>query len=450
MANPQPPGVSGGSVRGAVESTAGAGRFGEWYAVCLLSIATFLSYLDRGAIAVLVTGIKQEMGLTDVQIGLLQGISFSAFFALAGVPLGLMADRLNRRNLIAAGISLWSAATFLCGYAETFLQLLLARMAVGVGEAALIPAAGSLIASLFQPEKRGKPMSAIVAAQSFGAAGASLLGGMLLLLLSGRGPIDLPFFPDAAHWRVVLVLFGIPGPLVAMLMLMMREPPRPPVSARECGILEFVSRRPLLFVGLYLSFAMNFIIAYSQALWSPTVLSRSYGFSPGNAGVVFGSVMIFASVSGSTLGGILGDALAKRNVAMARHGISLATTPLAMVGGVLMICATNATMYLSGFACGAFAAGVLIGASYPILYEIVPPSLRGRAAAIYMIVGNVIGLGGGPLAVGLLMNSVYQDTGHAGTAVGAVVLSAALTGCALLVATRNAYRRAIDAVAPAV
>lgn len=412
----------------------------RWYIVTILALATFLSYLDRGVIAVVVPSLKADLNLSDLQISLLQGISFSLFFALAGIPMGTLADRVSRRNLIVVGLGLWSLMTMLCGFAGNFTMLFIARMGVGVGEAALIPAAASMIADLFAPSQRGRPMSAIVAAQSLGAAGASLLGGMLLVYLASTSPITLPFVGEAADWRTTFIAFGLPGPIVALLLASIKEPQRTKVEGKSEGnFLRFLGAHRLLFFFVYLSFAANFVIAYSTALWSPTVLSRVYGLTPGHAGIAFGLTMIIANITGSTLAGIIGDRLASRGAPAARFYVSITAAPLAAVGGVIMLLAPTATYYLAGFACAGFAAGVLIGNSYPLLYDVVPGTMRGQAAAVYMIVGNIIGLGGGPLAVAVLTQFIFKDQAAAGMSVGLVVLASGFICLTFMLLASRAY-----------
>ena len=421
---------------------------GRWYIVTILALATLLSYLDRGVIAVVVPSLKADLNLSDLQISLLQGISFSLFFALAGIPMGTLADRVNRRNLIVVGLVLWSLMTILCGFASNFTMLFITRMGVGIGEAALIPAAASMIADLFAPSQRGRPMSAIVAAQSLGGAGASVLGGMLLVYLASTSPISLPFIGEAADWRTTFIAFGLPGPIVALLLASIKEPERTQIRGRREGnFLRFLGSHRFLFFCVYLSFAANFVIAYATALWSPTVLSRVYGLTPGQAGIAFGLTMIIANITGSTLGGVIGDRLASRTIPAARFRLSIAAAPLAMIGGLIMVLAPSAAFFLGGFAFAGFAAGVLIGSSYPLLYDVVPGTMRGQAAAVYMIVGNIIGLGGGPLAVALLTQLIFKDQMAAGMSVGLVVLASGATSLMLLLLAGRAYANLSGATA---
>ena len=413
----------------------------RWYVVIVLALATLMSYLDRGVIAVVVPSLQADLGLSDVQIGLLQGVSFSFFFALAGIPMGRLADRVNRRNLIIVGVLLWSLMTMLCGVAGSFATLFIARMGVGIGEAVLIPAAASMIADMFAPAQRGMPMSVIVAAQSLGAAGASLLGGMLLVYFAGKSLFILPFVGKASEWRTIFIVFGMGGPLVALLLASIKEPARTGIDeANNDRFFGFLTSHSHLFVLVYLSFAANFVIAYSTALWSPTVLSRVFGMTTAQAGITFGLTMIIANISGSTLGGVIGDRLASRAKGAARLGLSITAAPFAAFGGCVMLVAPTATLYLVGFAIAGFAVGVLIVNSYPLLYDVVPGSMRGQAAAIYMIVGNIIGLGGGPLLVALLTQHLFKNPMAAGTSVGLVVSVAGASCLACLVLVAGAYR----------
>ena len=247
--------------------TVSAGTWRAWYTVFVLALATFLSYVDRGVIAVVVSSLKADLHLTDLEISLLQGLSFSVFFALAGLPMGRLADRWHRRNLIVIGIFLWSVMMIFCGYAQSFGQLLIARTGVGVGEAALIPAAASIIADLFPPFSRGRPMSVIVAASSIGAAGASLLGGGLLIYLAHNPMILLPFITQTADWRATFVLFGLPGPIVALLLLTTSEPPRVDAPMEVApSFFKFLRANRFTLTCAYASFALNFMVGYATTL----------------------------------------------------------------------------------------------------------------------------------------------------------------------------------------
>jgi MFS family permease len=411
-----------------------------WYTVFILALATFLSYVDRGVIAVVVPSLKADLHLTDLEISLLQGLSFSIFFAVAGLPMGRLADRWHRRNLIIIGIILWSGMMIFSGYAQSFGQLLVARMGVGVGEAALIPAAASIIADLFAPTSRGRPMSVIVAASSFGAAGASLLGGALLIYLAHHPTNFLPFLTQTADWRTAFVLFGLPGPVVALLLLTTSEPARVNAPTETApSFFKFLRENRFALACAYASFALNFMVGYATALWSPTVLARVYGVSAGHAGIQFGSTLLLTNVGGGLISGFIGDSLSRRGVPGARIWMPLAAAPLVAVGGIMMLAASSATAYLVGYSIAGFGIGVLIASSYPLLFEMVPSAMRGQGTAIYMIVGNIIGMGAGPLCVAVLTQLVFRDDKMIYASVGTLTLACSILSFMLMLLLRPRY-----------
>jgi len=405
-----------------------------WYTVFVLAAATVLSYLDRGIIAVIVPSLKADLYLTDLEISLLQGLSFSFFFALAGLPIGRLADRWHRRNLIVLGVMMWSVTTILCGYAQNFGQLLIARMAVGIGEAALIPAAASIIADLFPAPSRGRPMSIIVAASSLGAAGASLLGGALLIYLTHNPEISPPFITHAAHWRATFVVFGLPGVAVSLLLMTISEPRRTQAAkAIAPSFFKFVKANGFALTCVYSSFALNFMVGYATALWSPTVLSRAYGVSPGQAGVRFGLILMVTNIAGGLLSGFIGDRLALRGVQGERLWLPLLAAPMMALGGLIMLRAQSATAYLTGYGIAGFSVGILISASYPLLFEMVPNTMRGQATAVYLIVGNIIGMGLGPLIVAILTQFVFRKEMMVYASVGVTTFVGAVASFLLIV-----------------
>src|SRR5690606_31508962 len=197
-----------------------------WYAVVILVIAFVFSFIDRIIIAMLVDPLKQDLGLSDTQLGILQGLAFAVFYAVVGLPIGRWADRYSRRMIIASGIFLWSIMTAVCGLARNFWELFLARVGVGVGEAALSPAAYSMIADYFPKEKLGRAVGVYQAGAFFGAGLSFLVGGLIIQAVAKAGDISLPLVGAVRPWQVVFFVVGLPGVLVALLMFTVREPAR--------------------------------------------------------------------------------------------------------------------------------------------------------------------------------------------------------------------------------
>ncbi len=172
-----------------------------WWLITLLFLAGIVSIIDRSVLNIVVDPVRHDLGIGDEQIGLLQGLAFGLFYAFMGIPMGLLADRISRRNLIAGGIALWSCATMVSGLAQSFGQLFAARLLVGLGEAALAPAAISLIADLFAPEKRGRPLSVYMMGQGLANGIAITLTALILASAAGGALGALPALDGLAPWR---------------------------------------------------------------------------------------------------------------------------------------------------------------------------------------------------------------------------------------------------------
>ena len=195
-----------------------------WYVVCILTIAYMFSFLDRQILALLVEPIRADLNISDTQMSLLQGLAFGIFYTLLGIPIGRLADRRSRRSIIAIGISIWCVMTAACGLAKNFGQLFLARVGIGIGEATLNPSAYSLISDYFPREKRARPMSFYNMGVSLGAGTAMVLGGQIISWVFSQPQPVLPLVGTLFHWQVVFIMVGLPGLLIAFLMVTVREP----------------------------------------------------------------------------------------------------------------------------------------------------------------------------------------------------------------------------------
>ena len=198
----------------------------SWYIVGVLTVAYTCSFIDRSVLGLMVGPIRDELGITDTQFSLLQGLAFAIFYTLLGIPIARLADRTNRRNIVAAGIALWSLMTALCGLARSFGSLFMARVGVGVGEAALAPAAFSLITDLFPRKKVGRAIGTYQTGLFVGYGLSVILGGWLVGTLEQGPPLELPLLGELSAWRATLVIVGLPGLVIALLCLTFREPAR--------------------------------------------------------------------------------------------------------------------------------------------------------------------------------------------------------------------------------
>ena len=206
-----------------------------WYMVILLTILYMFSFLDRTIIVLLIEPIKADLGLSDTQLSLLYGFAFALFYTLLGIPIARMADRRNRRTIIMWGVAIWSVMTAICGIARNFGQLFIARMGVGVGEAALSPAAYSLISDSFPPNERARAMSVYTMGLYLGVGLALVLGGVVIEWVASIGTVVLPIFGEIRAWQATFMAVGLPGLLLAGLMMTVREPLRRELGSSQVG-----------------------------------------------------------------------------------------------------------------------------------------------------------------------------------------------------------------------
>src|SRR3984885_4705783 len=197
-----------------------------WYVVIVLTALYMLSFVDRTILSLLVGSIKRDLGISDTRIGLLQGLSFALFYTIMGLPLGRLADTRSRRNLIAAGVVVWSLFTSACSIAKSFWSLFFTRIGVGVGEAGLSPAAYSLISDYFPPDRLGVAISVYYMGVFLGSSLALLVGGLVVDTMARIHTVTLPLIGTIASWRVTFLVVGAPGILGALLVYTIKEPVR--------------------------------------------------------------------------------------------------------------------------------------------------------------------------------------------------------------------------------
>ena len=426
-----------------------------WWLVIVLALAGVVSVIDRTLLSVVVDPVRGELGLSEVQIGLLQGLAFGLFYATVGVPLGLMVDRYSRRLMVICGVTLWSSATLASGFAESFGELFTARLLVGLGEAALSPAAISAIADLFPPRSRGRPVSVFL----MGQAAASGLGISVASLIADAAAAGrfagLPLLDGLSPWRAVFVVCGALGLVVVLALLPTREPPRrllagtrPGGMAQVRASLGYLRQHASIFVPLYLGFAACFLASYGAAAWHPTMLLRAFEVTRADLATVLGPLKLLFSVAGPLVGGFLVDAAMRRGDPLARFRI-LAIAPLFVLplGFATFAPGPLSAMFLVALGPTAIAA---IGTTMlALLQSTVPSDMRGFAVALTGLVNTLLAAALGPLVISLLTEHVFADQRLVGYSITVVVLPALLLGSGLFVlAYRAAVREGAGATAP--
>ncbi|GBL59624.1 MFS transporter [Pseudomonas sp. R3.Fl] len=384
-----------------------------WSTVAILMVAYVLSFIDRQILNLLVGPIRRDLAISDTQMSLLMGLSFALFYTLCGIPLGRMADSRSRRGLITIGVLIWSAMTAACGLARQYWQFLLFRVGVGVGEAALSPAAYSLIADSFPAQRRATAISVYSMGIYLGSGLAFLLGGLVIKFASAQGDVHLPLFGEVRPWQLIFLLLGAAGVLFTLLMLAVKEPQRHGVGAgvevpmREVGAYLRANRRTVICHNF--GFACISFASYGSGAWVPTFFVRTYGWDAGHVGVVYGSIVAVFGCLGIVFGGRLADRWAKRGKTDANMRVGLLAACLALPLSVIFPLLDDANLVALLMAPTVFCLSMPFGVAPAAIQEIMPNSMRGQASAIYLFVVTLFGLGVGPTAVALVTDFVFHD-----------------------------------------
>jgi MFS family permease len=387
----------------------------------VLVVAYTFNFIDRQIVGVLAVPIKADLQLTDTQLSLMGGLAFALFYTVLGVPIAMLADRKSRVWIMTVALGLWSAMTAVCGLAQNFTQLFLARLGVGVGEAGGVAPAYSLIADYFPSGKRARALSIYSFGIPIGSALGILFGGVLTSYLD---------------WRSAFVIVGATGLLLApVLRLTVKDPDRgafdsgpPPVPAPIMAVVSTLARKPS-FWGLSFGAASSSMMGYGIIFWLPSFFVRSFGdvlpsffsFAPGflfppdpkpvlYASYFYGAILLFGGIAGIWLGGVLADRFGKQNRAAYAlvPGIAFLLTIPFFVFGVL---SESLTLTFFLFLFPTALSLVWLGPVIAAFQHLAPPNMRTTASAVFLFVNNLIGIGLGNLAIGALSDTMSARFG---------------------------------------
>ena len=393
-----------------------------WYTVAILLCAYIFSFIDRQILNLLVAPVRRDLGITDTEMSLLIGFSFAVFYSVLGLPFGRLADSVSRPRLIIVGMFTWSLMTGGCGLINSYAQLFILRMGVGVGEATLSPAAYSMISDSFPPAKRSVPFSVYTMATYIGGGFAFLLGGLLLRYFGSRQMFELPLIGLVRPWQALFIFLGVSGILFILVLLSLRDPSRKGARVFENAQGKNKSRtdpavsRLGIFPSEQESVALTQRGNGSRGAHQPirnrslgiTFLVRNHHMTASHAGIVFGTAQIFAGTLGMLTAGKAVAWLAKRGYRDAYMRVAVFAAAAWLIPGILfpLVPQTNAMiplLYVAIFF-GCMPTCVIPAA----LIELVPNAMRGQATAFHLLVVNLIGLGIGPTAVALVTDKVFH------------------------------------------
>jgi MFS family permease len=374
-----------------------AGRRSASVVLLLLLIAYIFNYLDRQILGILAGPIIADLHLNDSQFGLLSGPPFAILYSVLGVPLALLADRTSRSRVIAAAAAFWSAFTGLCGTATSFGQFFIFRMGVGIGEAGGVAPSNALIADYFPPEKRARALAVFYLGVPIGLALGTLLGA---------------YIAHAVSWRAAFFTMGVAGVILAPIMLIVvRDVPRPPaaVTSPIGQVFPMLARKPVFWLMAFAASSSS-LCGYGLAVWTPSVLERSFHLGLIERGQFMASVVFIGGCTGVLAGGWLADRLGHvdRGWYAKLPAIAWAITAPTFAAGLMapslwlawpLLLIPNALNIL------------WLGPVITAVQHLVPQRMRSTASASFLLINNLIGLGVGPYLIGAISTALKQSYG---------------------------------------
>lgn len=392
------------------------------YAIGMLLVIYIFNFLDRQIVNILAEPIKIELGLADWQLGMLTGLAFALFYTVLGIPIARYAEKADRVKIISVAVGVWSLFTVLCGFATNFLQLLLARIGVGVGEAGCSPPAHSLITDYTPKEKRASALAIYSMGIPLGSLAGMVLGGLIA---------------DAYGWRTAFFVAGAPGIILAVMAYLTLPEPRRGLTKKvepvkgpsfSDALVELKSKKSFWWISI--GAALSAMVGYGHIAFYGSFYLRNHAegltamamsvnemigvsFGPiGFVGTALGLIIGICGAAGTFLGGVLADRAARTNVS------GYATVPA--IAGLVTVIPFIAAMLVDNVALSflilavpVFAGAIWYGPIFASAQTLVHPRTRATAAAVLLFVINLIGLGLGPLLVGMFSDIFAQTMGAA-------------------------------------
>ncbi|WP_404479923.1 spinster family MFS transporter [Novosphingobium sp. BL-52-GroH] len=423
-------------------------RYG-WYVVFILILAYTISYVDRQILTLMVEPIKASLHISDVQVSLLHGLAFAVFYTLLGVPIARLADRYRRVTIITAGVFVWSAMTALCGVTRSFGQLFAARVGVGVGEAALSPAAYSMLADYFGKKNLPKAMSVYTGAIYLGAGLALIAGGALIGLVPA---VEMPLVGHMEPWQTVFLLVAAPGLVVGLLVATLREPPRRGMGTTKADfpslgeLAAYMNARRTTYALLIFGYAAGGLMWNGATAWIATFFIRNFGYTAAQIGLIFGIILLTIGTASITVGGLIASRWRAAGRTDANLLVGILSAAIALPFGIAAPLVASPALSLVLFAAFVFGGAMPYGCAAAAFQEITPNRMRAQVSSIYFLGLNLAGIGLGPTVVALFTEKLFQDPKAVGLALALTIGIASLVSMLLLWLARKSYRATLEAM----
>lgn len=424
------------------------------FGLAVLIVATIFAAIDRQILVLLADPIRKSLSLSDTQLGLLHGVGLALFGGAAAVPLGWLADRFGRRLVLAACVLLWTIATAACGLVSDFGGLMVAAIGIGIGEAALAPVVYSLIPEIVQPQRRALANGIYAVAAILGAGLGISLSGALIELSEGLRPMLLSFGRQGLEpWRLAFLTVALPGPLVAVLILLIRlragaQSGAQAAKTQETGLVPFLRDNAGTVASVFIGIGMANLGIAALAAWAPVIATRNFGATPQAVGQGIGAAYITGTLVGALFGGAVMRWLQPRlGHATPLRVISTGLVLSAVVSALLTL-ATSATHVYVLFG---FQVAFLISATVVIptmLQDMSPTPLRTRVIALATMVGVVLAAAS-PILVGLVSDLLHRPADGLALAVAGVAATSLVLGAVLLRSAEGRFVRTVASVTPA-
>lgn len=402
-----------------------------WYATIVLAFLYWMSLLDRFILSLLIEPIKADLGLTDVQFGLLQGIGFLLSFTFFGFIFGALADRKDRRRLIYFGVTLWSLASAACGLAHNFWHMFIARLGLGAGESSLNPSATSMLSDLFPPHRLTSAMAVYSIGATIGGGTALMLGGAIIVWVASFGEVVVPVLGPLATWQIVFFMVGLSTIPLAFLVFTFPEPKRRGqagiVNERRgwwsaySGLFGFIKQHPRFFFTHYVGFTVASTVVTGCIGWYPVHMMRAYQWGEGQVGLYLGMTIMLMGIVGKLATGWTVDTLYRRG----RHDAQLRWMVICLLiaapVGVIATTHGNAWVFLAMI--GVFVALLtgLAACAMTSLNLVTPNELRGSGIALYSTVAGLLGGSTGTVLIPMASTVLYDGDGAIGKGMATLI-----------------------------
>lgn len=427
----------------------------SWYVVAVLTLVYLFSFMDRQILSLLIEPIRADLGISDTQISLLGGIAFALCHSTAALPLGRLADAWSRKGVIIAGATVWCSLTAVCGLAQNFWQMFAARMGVGVGEAALSPAAYAMIQDYFPPRQFATAMGVFVVGAPLGVGSALLVGGVFAELLSGIPPISVPLLGQLAPWQTIFIAIGLLGFVTVLLMATVKEPRRkglialpdsPPAHAAlpVSEIKVFLTLNRALFAPYLSGLALLNVFNYGVLIWCPTLMVRKFEWTIAQSGMRLGLLMLVLGTLAPICAARYVNMLQKRGRAdAALAGVLLGAAlvlPFAIAAPLvdtqwLAFALFGPVFFFIFFVAGVVPTSILV---------VTPNQMRSQISAVYLFIVNTIGVGLGPTAFAFATDFVFGRDSALPYSMALVSTLTIGAGVLLIFISRPAYRASVQ------